>query len=121
MSSFMRNFSWTTLIVTMVALYVGTLISLFIIPVIPWPIYGLLQALLVGVIQMSILMVLGLLTGKTSIWTILIGGFIIIVSGMVGGYIADVVTASHHIPNAIIIVGVQTLALMVFGFVGKGK
>lgn len=107
----------------MLLLYVGGILAGFVLPSFAGAFSdnGWFTGLLTGIIQMALLTVLGFASGgKLGLTTILFGGIIIFVGGIVGGYAAGYLNLSGWF-NTILILLVQSLILGFAGFTGRGK
>ena len=112
-----------TLIFVMVALLLGSFIASMLIGYLPDMFTsGWISGIVIGAIQILILSLFGLLAGKLGLWNILIGSILILVGGMIGGYITDMISMSGMIAT-VIVLAVQAVLLMTMGIVrgGKGK
>jgi len=116
----MAKFEIGTLIFLIVALYLGGFLAGFIIPYFGAIAVttGWILGILTGIIQMLVIILLLGSTGKLSIWTLTIGGLIIFIGGIFGGFIADFVPVTGLVATLLILV-VQSAALIMTGVVSS--
>ena len=106
-----------------VLLYVGGFIGGYLGNYIPFfATGGWIGGILLAMVQMVLLAVVGLATGKLGLWTVILGGVVIFVGGIIGGYLTDFVNLSG-LYATVLTLAVQTMILMFMGLVrgGGGK
>lgn len=112
---------FVTIIMTMAVLWLGGMVGGFVIAYIPFTGSALIDALIIGMIQVALLGFIGLASGKLTIWTLILGGILIFIGGIVGGFIVNFTGFSDAMWTTGIVLFTQTGMLMIFGIVGKGK
>jgi hypothetical protein len=118
----MRNmkFNLWNFVFIMVLLYVGGLLGGYILPMVPMA-TGWLGSILLGMIQIALISIVGMASGKLSLWTIVLGGVVVFVGGILGGFVSDFIGMTG-LYATIVTLAVQTAVLMMMGFVkGSGK
>ena len=119
----MKGFDITSFIFVMVLLYIGGFVGGYIQNIIPFfASGGWIGGILLGMVQMVLLAVVGLATGKLGFWTIIFGGIVIFVGGILGSYLTSFVNLSG-LYATVLTLAVQTVILMFMGLVrgGGGK
>jgi len=118
----MKGFDITSFIFIMVLLYLGGFIGGYLQNWIPFfATGGWIGGILLSMVQMVLITVVGLATGKLSFSTIIIGGIVIFVGGIVGSYLSGFVNLSG-LYATVLTLAVQTVILMFMGLVrGGGK
>ena len=102
-----------------VGVIAGSLLASWILPLIPFALDGWMQGVLIGIIQVVILIGLGVVASR-GIFPILIGGLVIFVGGIIGGFISGYLGFTDWYAT-ILIAFVQVVALMLAGFVKGSK
>ena len=109
----MTSFIWVFIMI-----WIGGIIAGFITPLIPQiAISGWNLGIITAFIQVLILAFVGILI-KMDLWTLLVSTVLLFVGGLFGGLIAQYFVA-FGLWNTIIIIAVQTIFLMLTGFVKK--
>ena len=107
---------------TMVLLYIGGLVANFLVPYLPFS-EGYISGIVIGMVQMLMIVVFGLATRKFDLWSILTGGIIIFIGGLLGGMLVGYIKLDG-LAATILVLAVQTAILMTFGLIksrGKSK
>jgi hypothetical protein len=105
-------------VVLVILLFVGGIVAGFFLPYVPVT-EGWQKGIVMGMIQIVILAVFGFLI-KFSLWNVLIGGFILMIGAVLGGYIVDLVGVTDVIATFLTLT-VQALMLMALGLVRSHK
>jgi len=111
-----------TIVLTVAILWFGGMLGGFVVSYMPWSSGSAwIDGLIIGMVQVALLGLIGLTSGKISLWTLLFGAILIIIGGIAGGFLVDMVGFSDPLGATAIVLIVQTAMLMTFGIVGKGK
>ena len=97
----------------------GSILAGYLLPLLPFTIDGWMQGILVGIIQVAILVFLGVVASH-GLFPILIGGIVIFVGGIIGGFISGYLGFTGWYAT-ILISFVQVAVLMLTGFVKGSK
>ena len=116
------KFDFKNFVFIMILLYLGGFIGGYLGGYIPFfSTGGWIGGIFLGMIQMVLIAVIGLASGKMSLWTIVLGGLAIFGGGMAGAFLADFVNLSG-LYATVLTLAVQTMVLMFMGLVrGGGK
>ncbi len=109
-------FSW---IWVMLILFVGSLVGGFITPMLPFSEIPWINGIVAGIISFIIIAVIGMTTHKLDFMTIIIGGALVFVGGILGGYISGMIGLEGWFQTALTLF-LQTMLLMLTGYV-KGR
>jgi len=104
--------NWSNFIVTMLLLYVGAILGNFVTPMLPVSLGGWGEGLFVALVQVILLMVVGVISGKMGLWDIVISVMLLFIGGLVGGFVASWLGISGMYA-VILILAIQTFALLV--------
>lgn len=107
-----------SIVLAIVALWLGGFVAGYIVPMIPVTTSWVPQ-ILTAMIQIIVLTVFGLVAGKQDIMTLVIGGLIIFVAGIAGNFFVGFANLAGFYATIVILV-IQTVALMWAGYLGKG-
>jgi hypothetical protein len=108
-----------SIVLAIVALWLGGFVAGYIVPMIPtttpW-----VPAIITAMIQIIVLTVFGLVAGKQDIMTLVVGGLLIFVAGIAGNFFTSYANLTGFYATIVVLV-VQTVALMWAGYLGKGS
>lgn len=110
-----------TIAMTMAVLWIGGILGGFVVAYLPFTGSAWIDALIIGIIQIALLGVIGTTSGKLTLWTLIFGFILILIGGLLGGFLVDFIGYTDRLWNPAIILFVQTAMLMMFGIIGKGK
>jgi len=106
-------------VLTFIGLFIGSLLAGFIVPMLPLQLDGWLLGILIGIVQMIILVFLGVVASH-SIIQIGIGGILIFVGSILGGFLVGYINLTGWYAT-IAILFVQMIVLMLTGFIKGSK
>lgn len=106
------KFSWSGLVFLMIFLYLGGLLSAFIMPFFGSP-TGYYGGFITGIIQVLILAIFGVLV-SVDLMKIIIGAVMILLGGLFGGIIAETLGLVGF-SQTIVILALQSIMLMATG------
>jgi hypothetical protein len=107
-----------SIVLAIVALWLGGFVAGYIVPMIPITTSWVPQ-ILTAMIQIIVLTIFGLVAVKQDIMTLVIGGLIIFVAGIVGNFFVGFANLAGFYATIVILV-IQTVVLMWAGYLGKG-
>jgi len=114
----MAKFSFGSIAFIMICLFIGGFVSTaFILPMIPQA-QGIFAGIITGMIQMLILLVFGL-ASKTGFWGILWGSIMLLIGGILGGFITNYLALTGWFATITVLL-VQAIILLFTG-IAKGK
>ena len=106
-------------VLTFIGLFIGSLLAGFIVPMLPLQLDGWLLGILIGIVQMIILVFLGVVASH-SIIQIGIGGILIFIGSILGGFLVGYINLTGWYAT-IAILFVQMIVLMLTGFIKGSK
>ena len=113
------KFDLGTYIITMGLLFLGGFVAGYIIPWIPSS-NPLVTGILTGIIQMTIIAFFGFASGKLDLLNVIIGGILIFIGGIAGGYLVSYLALTGYVATIIVLV-VQVLFLSALGLLRGSK
>ena len=115
----MSKFNIATFIIMIALLSLGAMIAGFVLEYLAFGWEGWVAGLLTAIIQIGIIALAGSLSKTLDLGTILMGGVIIFIGGLAGGFICGYMGFTTYIASLLSLV-VQAAFLIGFGFV-KGQ
>ena len=109
------GFKGSSLIFTMIFLYVGAFLASIMLNVFQLSSAGWTGGALIALIQVAVLGLIGIMA-KFDLWSIVIAVFMILVGGVIGGLVAEFFSAVDIVALVIVLV-CQTVLLMATGLV----
>ena len=115
----MGKFAMGTIFFVAIVLYFGGFIAGFVVDYLPFMEDVWIKGIAIGMIQVAVLALVGLTSGKLGLWMLLIGSIVILVTGMIGGYVAGWLGFTGLFATFVIVI-IQSIGLIAMGTV-KGK